>query len=156
MTEAPIPTLAASAGRDTLLVGQAGGPTPVINSSLVGIVRAARAAGYRRILGLRYGIRGLLGEDFIDLTTLDEATLDRLDHTPSSALGACRLHLSAPEVQQCLETLARQNAHTFLYIGGNDSADTSHRIAQAAAEAGDPVRVLAVPKTMDNDLPSTD
>ena len=83
MTEAPSPTPPAANGRDTLFVGQAGGPTPVINSSLAGVVRAARAAGYRRILGLRYGIRGLLREDFIDLTGLDESTLERLSHTPS-------------------------------------------------------------------------
>jgi 6-phosphofructokinase 1 len=155
MTDTLTPSSPA-AGRHTLFVGQAGGPTPVINSSLAGIIRAARAAGYQRILGLRYGIRGLLREDFIDLTHLDEATLEQLSRTPSSALGACRLRLTAPEIEQCLATLARHAAHTFLYIGGNDSADTSHRIAQAAAAAGDPVRVLAVPKTMDNDLPSTD
>src|SRR5439155_8080207 len=80
----------------------------------------------------------------------------RLDHTPSSALGACRHRLTAPEVEQCLANLRRQDAHTFIYIGGNDSADTSHRIAQLAAAESDPVRVLAVPKTMDNDLPGTD
>jgi 6-phosphofructokinase 1 len=156
MAETPQPPPLASGDRHTLVVGQAGGPTPVINSSLAGIVRAAQAAGFTRILGLRYGIHGLLREDFVDLTALDAATLDRLSRTPSSALGACRHRLTAPEVQQCLETLARHQAHTFLYIGGNDSADTSHRLALAAAEVGDPLRVLAVPKTMDNDLPSTD
>ncbi len=156
MAEMPHPAPPAPGDRHTLVVGQAGGPTPVINSSLVGIVREAQAAGFTRILGLRYGINGLLREDFIDLTALDTATLDRLAHTPSSALGACRHRLTALEVQQCLETLVRYDVHTFIYIGGNDSADTSHRLALAAAEAGDPVRVLAVPKTMDNDLPSTD
>src|SRR5205823_3806660 len=94
-----------SGPRRTLVVGQAGGPTPVINSSLVGVIRAARAAGFTRILGLRYGIHGLLRENVVDLTGLDDATLDRLSRTPSSALGACRYRLTAPEVQQCLATL---------------------------------------------------
>ena len=158
MTDAPPPATppTGGAGRDTLLVGQAGGPTPVINSSLVGIIRAARAAGFRRILGLRYGIHGLLREEFADLTALDDDTLQRLAHTPSAALGACRRRLSPPEIEHCLATLAKVGAHTFLYIGGNDSADTSHRIARAAAATGDPVRVIAVPKTIDNDLPGTD
>jgi ATP-dependent phosphofructokinase / diphosphate-dependent phosphofructokinase len=143
-------------GRRTLVVGQAGGPTPVINSSLAGIVRAAPAAGFTRVLGLRYGVRGLLDGAHVDLTDLSAAELDRLAATPSSALGACRLKLAPEQVDAGLAALQALEAGAFIYIGGNDSADTAHRLAGAAARAGDPVRVLAVPKTMDNDLPATD
>lgn len=144
------------AGRRTLVVGQAGGPTPVINSSLAGIVRAAQAAGFTRVLGLRHGVRGLLDGAHLDLAGLTEAQVTMLAHTPSAALGACRLKLSPEQVGTSLVALQALEAGAFLYIGGNDSADTAHRLAAAAAQAGDPLRVLAVPKTMDNDLPLTD
>ncbi len=140
----------------TLVVGQAGGPTPVINSSLAGIVAAAQAAGFARILGLRYGVRGLLNGQHADLTGLSAAELETLSRTPSSALGACRLKLNAEQVATAFAALSALEADVFLYIGGNDSADTAHRLAGAAARAGAPLRVLAVPKTMDNDLPETD
>ena len=151
--------LAADRGaRRTLVVGQAGGPTPVINSSLAGIVRARRRPpGSRRMLGLRYGVRGLLrrglrGPD----RTWTPRTLDRLAATPSSALGACRLKLTAPEVAHGLATLRRSRR-----TPSSISAATTRRTPATAwprppREAGDPVRVLAVPKTMDNDLPGTD
>ncbi len=144
------------AGRRTLVVGQAGGPTPVINASLAGVVQAAQTAGFTRILGLRYGVRGLLAGQYADLTDLSGAELDRLAHTPSSALGACRLKLDDAQVETGLSALRALEAGAFVYIGGNDSADTAHRLARAAAQADDPLRVLAVPKTMDNDLPLTD
>ncbi|HMA35822.1 MAG TPA: diphosphate--fructose-6-phosphate 1-phosphotransferase [Chloroflexia bacterium] len=146
----------AAARRHTLVVGQAGGPTPVINSSLAGVIRAAQAAGFRRILGLRYGVRGLLAGDYHDLSALTPADLAALRATPSSALGACRLKLDAAQVAAGFAALQALDAGAFIYIGGNDSADTAHRLAAAAAAAGDPLRVLAVPKTMDNDLPATD
>ncbi|MDQ2808245.1 MAG: diphosphate--fructose-6-phosphate 1-phosphotransferase [Chloroflexota bacterium] len=144
------------AGRRTLVVGQAGGPTPVINSSLAGVVAEAQEAGFTRILGLRYGVRGLAPLATTDLTSLTPAQLDALAHTPSSALGACRLKLDAAGVAAAYAALQALGAGAFVYIGGNDSADTAHRIAQVAAATGDPLRVLAVPKTMDNDLPATD
>jgi 6-phosphofructokinase 1 len=143
-------------GRHTVVVGQAGGPTPVINSSLAGVVQAAQAAGFRRVIGLRYGVRGLLDGQYRDLSGLTAADLDALAATPSSALGACRLKLAVDEVDRAFAALRALEAGAFLYIGGNDSADTAHRLAGAAAAAGDPLRVLAVPKTMDNDLPGTD
>jgi len=144
------------AGRRTLVVGQAGGPTPVINSSLAGVVAEAQEAGFTRILGLRYGVRGLDPLATADLTSLTPVQLDALTHTPSSALGACRHKLDAAGVATATAALQALGAGAFVYIGGNDSADTAHRIAQAAATTDDPLRVLAVPKTMDNDLPATD
>src|SRR4051794_12929098 len=136
--------------RDTLVVGQSGGPTPVINSSLVGVVRQARKEGFRRVMGLRFAAAGLLHRSFIDLTELDEDELDALARTPSSALGAGRLKLSPEQLQTCLDNLRAENAAAFVYIGGNDSADTSHRLAELAAAQDDPLRVIAVPKTIDN------
>ncbi|HUS17650.1 MAG TPA: diphosphate--fructose-6-phosphate 1-phosphotransferase, partial [Chloroflexia bacterium] len=142
--------------RRTLVVGQAGGPTPAINSSLAGIVRAARSSGFTRVLGLRYGVRGLLDNSYVNLSDLREEDLSRLEQTPSSALGACRLKLDAEGVATGFARLQALDAGAFIYIGGNDSADTAHRLALASEAAGDPLRVLAVPKTMDNDLPVTD
>lgn len=140
----------------TLIVGQSGGPTAVINSSLVGVLREAKAQGIKRIYGMRYGIRGLLSGDLVDLSNLPLDVLPALQQTPSAALGACRYHLTDPDIPLALATLEEHGIGYMVYIGGNDSADTSHRIAMAAAERGVQLNVVAVPKTIDNDLPVTD
>jgi ATP-dependent phosphofructokinase / diphosphate-dependent phosphofructokinase len=124
----------------------------VINASLAGVVAEARAAGYTRVLGLRYGILGALRGEFVDLTEFEDSTLDRLKHTPSSALGSCRYKLRPGDAVHVAETLKAQDAQAFIYIGGNDSADTSLKI-QGVAEG---VNVVGVPKTIDNDLAGTD
>src|SRR5436305_14201312 len=110
----------------TLIVGQSGGPTAVINSSLVGVLREARAQGVKRVYGMRFGIRGLLTGDLVDLSSLPTEVLPALQQTPASALGACRYHLTDPDVPQALSTLQEHGIHYMVYIGGNDSADTSH------------------------------
>src|SRR5262249_51628764 len=115
----------------TLIVGQSGGPTAVINSSLVGILREARAQGVKRVYGMRYGVRGLLIGDLVDLTGLPGDVLPALQQTPSSALGACRYHLADADVPHALSILEEHGIHYMVYIGGNDSADTSHRLALA-------------------------
>src|ERR687884_496401 len=140
----------------TLIVGQSGGPTAVINSSLVGVLREARAQGIKRVYGMRYGIRGLLLGDLVDLSGLPNEVLPALQQTPSSALGACRYHLTGADVPNALSILREHGVHYMVYIGGNDSADTSHKLAMAAQESGVDLRVVAVPKTIDNDLPVTD
>ena len=140
----------------TLLVGQSGGATAAINSSLVGVIREAKAQGIKRIYGMRYGIRGLLSGDIVDLGTLPVDVLPALQQTPSAALGACRYHLTDADVPIALAALREHGVHYMVYIGGNNSADTSHRLAQAAIEADYDLRVIAVPKTIDNDLPVTD
>jgi hypothetical protein len=109
----------------TLIVGQSGGPTAAINSSLVGVIREAKAQGIKRIYGMRNGIRGLLAGDLVDLTNLPIEVLPALQNTPSAALGSCRYHLTAPDVPMALATLQEHNVHFMVYIGGNDSADTS-------------------------------
>jgi ATP-dependent phosphofructokinase / diphosphate-dependent phosphofructokinase len=140
----------------TLIVGQSGGATAAINSSLVGVIREARAQGIRRIYGMRYGVRGLLSGDLVDLSSLPNDVLPALQQTPSAALGACRYHLTDADVMQAMSTLREHGIHYMVYIGGNDSADTSHRLAQASLSGDYDLRVIAVPKTIDNDLPVTD
>jgi 6-phosphofructokinase len=142
---------------NTLLVGQSGGATAVINASLVGVVDAALASGrFGRVLGMRNGIDGLLAERFIDLGSQPRDILDRIRRTPSAALGTGRRKLRADELDLALDLLRRHGVRAFVYIGGNDSADTAHRLHLSAARAGDDLAVIAVPKTIDNDLPETD
>lgn len=140
----------------TLIVGQSGGPTAVINSSLAGVLREARTQGIKRVYGMRFGIRGLLAGDLVDLSSLPIEVLPALQQTPSSALGACRYHLTDADTPQALSLLQEHGVHYMVYIGGNDSADTSHKLALAAQREGMDLRVIAVPKTIDNDLPVTD
>src|SRR5215813_3763820 len=88
----------------TLIVGQSGGATAAINSSLVGVLREARAQGIKRIYGMRYGIRGLLNGDIVDLSSLPLDVLPALQQTPSAALGACRYHLADADVQNVIDS----------------------------------------------------
>ena len=141
----------------TLLVGQSGGATAVINASLVGVVEAARDSGaFGRVLGARNGIEGLLDERFVGLHDQDPATLQTIRNTPSAALGTGRHKLQPGDLDRALDLMRRHGITGFVYIGGNDSADTANRLAVRAAEIGQDLRVAAVPKTIDNDLPETD
>jgi 6-phosphofructokinase len=143
--------------KSTLLVGQSGGATAVINASLAGVVEAATASGaFGRVLGMCGGIEGLLGEQFIDLTSIPSSTLDLVKRTPSAAIGTGRYKLRDKDLDQALEILRRHDVHAFVFIGGNDSADTSHRLHMKAAVSGYELAVMAVPKTVDNDLFETD
>jgi len=140
-----------------LLVAQSGGCTAVINSSLVGVVDAAlEEPRIDAIYGARFGIRGVLTHDYVDLGLQSRATLERVRRTPSAALGSARYKLSDEECLLVLDHLACRDIRYFLIIGGNDSADTAHRLHRAAAERGQALCVVAVPKTIDNDLPETD
>ena len=143
--------------RGNLVVGQSGGPTAVINASLAGVVREAlRHEAIARILGMRHGIEGLLREDLVDLEQESAETIERLRTTPSAALGSCRHKLSEADYERALQVLRAHEIRYFIYIGGNDSADTSHRLAQLAALEDYDLRVIGVPKTVDNDLVETD
>ncbi len=141
----------------TVLVGQSGGPTAVINASLIGVVDSALQSGaFGRILGMRNGIEGLLRERFIDLGAQDRTTLDRVRVTPSAALGSGRYKLPDDEIDHALDRLAAHGVTVFIYIGGNDSADTALRLGARAREREQALAVVAVPKTIDNDLRETD
>ncbi|MGH2442310.1 MAG: 6-phosphofructokinase [Chloroflexota bacterium] len=140
-----------------LLVGQSGGATAVINASLAGIVEEAqRSEPFDAIWGVRRGAEGLLAEDFVDLTRFPEAELQGLAATPGAALTSSRYKLDAKDIDRALEILKRHDVRSFLLIGGNDSADTVHRLGGAAVEKGQELCAIAVPKTIDNDLPVTD
>lgn len=143
--------------RGKLVVGQSGGCTAVINSSLVGVIEEAkRQPDIHGVVGALHGVEGLLRGELVDLGAESETTLQRLRRTPSAALGSCRYKLQEGDLERIIQIFRQHEVRYFLYIGGNDSADTSHKISIAAAEMGYDLRVMAVPKTIDNDLPITD
>ncbi len=142
----------------TLVVGQSGGPTAVINRSLAGIVEAAIEAEHDvdEVLGARHGVEGLLAGELTDLRQQGPGFLGALKETPSSILGSCRYKLRDEDAERALDSLRRVGARYFIYIGGNDSADTAHRLAEASRATGYDLRCIGVPKTVDNDLVLTD
>ena len=141
-----------------ILIMQSGGCTPVLNRSLYGIVREAlsRPRDFADIYGARYGMEGILADDLIDLRRTSAAEWRRIAHTPGAVLGSTRRKLRDEDVQPILDTLRRHAITCWFIIGGNDSAATGHDIGQAAEAAGQPLTVINVPKTIDNDLVLTD
>ncbi|HHV63363.1 MAG TPA: 6-phosphofructokinase [Firmicutes bacterium] len=143
--------------KGNLIVGQSGGPTAVINSSLVGVIREAKKhPEIDGIYGAIHGIEGVLSENLVDLRREDEITLEGIMRTPSAALGSCRHKVTPGEYDKILDVFKKYNIRYFFYIGGNDSADTSHKIGKLAKESGYELRVIGIPKTIDNDLAITD
>lgn len=140
-----------------ILVAQGGGPTAVINQSLVGVtLEARRFRNVELVYGARHGVRGIINEDFVDLTQETSHNLELVANTPSSALGSTR---DKPDVKYCQEIFQVLRAHEigqFFYIGGNDSADTVLIVSQEAQKAGYPLRCIHIPKTIDNDLVGND
>ncbi|HXX78395.1 MAG TPA: diphosphate--fructose-6-phosphate 1-phosphotransferase [Ktedonobacteraceae bacterium] len=142
---------------NNLIIGQSGGATAVINASLVGAVEAALAdERIDGIYGMLNGVEGLLQEDIIDLRKEAPPVWTRLLYTPSAALGTCRYKLTAEDPERIIALLRMHDIHMLLYIGGNDSADTAHRLALAAHHMNYALHAISVPKTIDNDLPFTD
>lgn len=141
----------------TLLLGQSGGPTAVINASLAGAIEAGRVdQRVQRILGAQFGVRGIIERDFVDLAQLTLSELDQLASTPGAVLGSSRLRPSDQEVEAALESLGEIGVSWLSFIGGNDSADLMHRLHLAARSRGIPLNVVGIPKTVDNDLPEMD
>jgi len=140
-----------------ILVAQGGGPTAVINQSLAGVVlEARRFADVRCVYGARHGVRGIVNEDFVDLTQETRANLELVAATPSSALGSTR---DKPDLKYCDEIFKVLQAHQighFFYIGGNDSSDTVRIVSEQAQQAGYALRAIHIPKTIDNDLVGSD
>ena len=140
-----------------ILVAQGGGPTAVINQSLVGVALEARRFGQiAHIYGARHGVRGIVDEDFVDLTQETSHNLELVANTPSSALGSTR---DKPDIAYCQEIFKVLQAHQiehFFYIGGNDSSDTVRIVSQEAHKVGYPLRSIHIPKTIDNDLAGND
>lgn len=141
----------------TLMVGQLGGPTAVINASLAGIIQEAKAhPQITAIYGLRHGLEGAFKEEYVDLWQQSDVTIQRLAHTPAAALGSGRYKLADDDFERILAVLQSRNVRFLLLIGGNGSMYVCNCIAELTAAVGYELRVMGVPKTMDNDLAGTD
>ena len=149
------------------VVGQSGGPTAAINATLAGVIRGSLDAQERgeigKLYGMRNGIEGFLEERLIDLTERFSCgkDLDALEATPAAALGSCRKKMKSPEAdpetyEKLFEIFAKYDIGYFFYIGGNDSMDTVSKLSAYAEKVGYDIRVVGVPKTIDNDLMATD
>ncbi|HEU5080785.1 MAG TPA: 6-phosphofructokinase [Opitutaceae bacterium] len=141
-----------------VLVGQSGGPTAVINASVAGVVAEALNHGcIEEIYGSLNGVLGILQEDLIDLASESQQTIRGLRYTPGAALGTCRYKLKKQQdFERVLEVFKAHNIRYFFYAGGNDSQDTADKISKLAQQQGYELRVIGIPKTIDNDLPVTD
>ena len=140
-----------------MVIGQSGGPTPVINNSVYGTVQEAmRHQEIDAIYGMLHGIEGFLQEDLIDLRQESPATLEGLRYTPSAALGSCRYKLTDGDYRHIVDICKAYNIRYFFYIGGGDTMHNTHEIGRLAAESDHEMRVMGIPKTIDNDLPLTD
>ena len=149
--------------KGNVIVGQSGGPTAVINSSLAGVFKNAIERGFNKVYGMRYGILGLLDEQYVDLSDYIQNTLDLelLKKTPSSFLGTCRyklpgIHEDRAIYERVFELLEKLDIEVFIYIGGNDSMDTIKKLSDYALLTGARQRFVGCPKTIDNDLAITD
>ena len=145
---------------NNMVIAQSGGPSMVINESLVGAVLAARSkrtgARIGRIYGAVHGIAGILARDYVDLRKVSEKKLMAIAATPSSALGSCRLKPTREDCRRIFEEFRRLSVGYFFYIGGNDSADAARIVAEEAEKDGYPLVCFHIPKTIDNDLRSCD
>ena len=151
------------AKKRNIIVGQSGGPTSVINSSLAGVYSNAIERGFDKVYGMIHGIQGLLDEQYIDLSTQIHSSLDieLLKRTPSAFLGSCRfklpdIHEDKAIYEKIFEILKKLDIEAFIYIGGNDSMDTIKKLSDYAILTGHDQKFLGVPKTIDNDLALTD
>lgn len=149
--------------KGNVIVGQSGGPTAAINSSLAGVFRTAKDRGAKKVYGMLHGIQGLLQERYIDLSEYITTELDAelLKRTPAAFLGSCRYKL--PEIHEdravydkIFAILEKLEIEAFIYIGGNDSMDTIKKLSDYAIITGFPTRFVGCPKTIDNDLALTD
>ena len=139
------------------IIAQSGGPTSVINASLAGIITAAKDfKGIKKVLGMRFGIEGLLGGDIIDLGKLSSKTIKALNNTPSSALGSSRYKLTDADLPKILAALKENDIRYIFFIGGNDTMDTINRIELYTRRQDYELAGIGVPKTVDNDLFGTD
>ena len=146
------------------IVGQSGGPTAAINATLAGVIKGAlKEESIETLYGMKNGIEGFLNEDFVNLSEIfeDEYKLDLLSKTPSAMLGSCRRKLKGEDeegqtYEKIFEILKKYNIRYFFYIGGNDSMDTVSKLSKYAEKIGYDLKVIGVPKTIDNDLVATD
>ena len=149
--------------KGNVIVGQSGGPTCVINSSLAGVYKTAKDLGIEKVYGMLHGIKGFMENEYIDLDEKlpHNIDIDLLKRTPASYLGSCRYKL--PEIcadrsvyEKIFAKLKELEIGYFFYIGGNDSMDTIKKLSDYAKEINSEIRFVGVPKTIDNDLAITD
>ncbi len=146
-----------NARRGVAVVAHSGGPTPVINASLLGVFeQAGQHPEIGSLYGAQNGIAGILSEDFIDLTQQPEHLMEQVGHAPSSALGSSRRELAPGDLERVLSIFRAHNVRYFLYTGGNGSMGTASQLDIAAHKIGYPLQVVGIPKTIDNDLLETD
>ncbi len=139
------------------VIGQSGGPTAVINQSVVGVVEGLKLQGFDgKILGAHHAVSGIRQGDYINLTDIPQDRLDRFAETPSAGLGSSRDKPDAAYCEKILEEFKKQDVRYFFYAGGNDSSDTCRIVAQLAADTGYELHAVHVPKTVDNDLMEND
>jgi 6-phosphofructokinase 1 len=143
-----------SAGK--AVIGQSGGPTAVINKSLVGFIKEAINSDFDEILGAKHGLAGMLSQDFVDLSNLSESQLYGIGKTPAAALGSVRKKPTDHDIEKLVSIFEKQNIRNFFYIGGNDSAETANLVAEGAKSIGYEMKAFHIPKTIDNDLLETD
>ena len=149
--------------KGNVIVGQSGGPTAVINSSLAGVFKTAKDRGFNKVYGMKYGIQGFLDEQYVDLSDYikNEMDLELLKRTPSAFLGTCRykmpaIHEDRTVYEKVFELLDKMDIEVFIYIGGNDSMDTIKKLSDYAMLTGAKQKFIGCPKTIDNDLALTD
>lgn len=146
----------------SVIIGQSGGPSSVINCSAYGVIKTALDSEYvTKVYGANHGIKGVLDDRLMIMDEEDPAELERLLYTPSSALGSCRYKIADPDVddtdyKRILEIFQKYNVRYFFYNGGNDSMDTCNKISKFMMKSGYECRVMGIPKTIDNDLFGTD
>jgi 6-phosphofructokinase 1 len=142
-----------SSTKGNAVIGQSGGPTSVINQSLVGVVQEVqKSAHIDQLLGARFGVRGIINEDFLQLKDAPGDLLERVAGTPAAALGSTRDKPDHAYCEKILKVFQKNNVRYFFYIGGNDSADTARIVADLAKTEGHELQVFHIPKTIDNDL----
>lgn len=137
-----------------VLFAQSGGPTQVINASCYGIIKEAKKYDMK-IYAARHGVKGVLNEDIIEMTDIEDNTLEILRFSPAAAFGSCRHKLQEDEFEKVLEVFLKYDIGYFFYIGGNDSMDTANRFSKYVVKTGNDIKVIGIPKTIDNDLLNT-
>ena len=146
----------------SVIIGQSGGPSAVINASAYGVIKTAlENETITKVYGAYHGIKGVLNDQLMIMDEEDPKELELLLSTPSSALGSCRYKIADPDVddtdyKRILEIFQKYNVRYFFYNGGNDSMDTCNKISKFMLKNGYDCRVMGIPKTIDNDLAGTD
>ena len=139
------------------LVGQSGGPTSVINASLQGVIRSAKAGdAIETLYGMRFGIDGFMAGNLVNLSAQSDFIVDGLSRTPSSALGSSRYKLKDEDLPKIRDVFEKNDIRFFFLIGGNDTMDTIHRVEAYCRNHGYDLKGIGIPKTVDNDLYGTD